>query len=91
MRVKIGDFFFERSYLEDGSRFLEYLGRVRKNPRDLEAHLALGVIHDYHGRPAQAIGHYWSALQLDPTDPFARERLKDLLAHLQNLISMAVR
>jgi len=87
VKVRIGSILFEQSFLEDGSRFLEYLSRVRNNPRDLEAQLALGVIHEYHGRPAQAIGHYWCALQLDPTDTFVRERLKDLLAYLQHLIT----
>ncbi|MGI9952531.1 tetratricopeptide repeat protein [Moorellaceae bacterium AZ2] len=90
MRVRIGNILFEQSFLEDGSRFLEYLGRARKNPKDLEAQLALGVIHEYHGRPAQAISHYWSAYQLDPTDTFVQERLKELLAHLQRIITEKV-
>lgn len=86
MKVKIGEAFFEQDWLEDESRFLEYLGRARRNPKDLEAQLALGVIHEYHGRLAQAISYYWSAYQLDPTDTFIQKRLKDLLAHLQQLM-----
>lgn len=86
MKVKIGEAFFAQSWLEDESKFLEYLGRARRNPKDLEAQLALGVLHEYHGRLAKAISYYWSAYQLDPTDTFIQQRLKDLLAHLQQLI-----
>ncbi|SMB97904.1 Tetratricopeptide repeat [Thermanaeromonas toyohensis ToBE] len=82
MKVKIGEVFFEQKFLEDEANFLAYLRRVRCNPYDLEAHLALGVIHEYRGQPAQAIGYYWSAYQLDPHDEYIQQRLRELLSLL---------
>ncbi|MGB9663101.1 MAG: hypothetical protein ACPL5F_13985 [Moorellaceae bacterium] len=87
MKVRIGEALFERSFLEDQARLLEYLRRAAANPADLEAHLALGVIHEYHGRLARAISYYWDAYRLDPTDTFIQKRLRALLTHLQQLIA----
>ncbi|MCG0277315.1 MAG: hypothetical protein L5656_02100 [Thermanaeromonas sp.] len=86
MKVKIGEVSFEQSFLENEANFLNYLQRVRYNPGDLEAQLALGVLHEYRGRPAQAIGYYWSAYQLDPHDEYIQNRLKELL----NLLSRSL-
>lgn len=87
MKVKVGEVAFERSFLEDEAKFLNYLRRVKYNPSDLEAQLALGVFHEYRGQPAQAIGYYWSAYQLDPHDEYIQKRLKELLDLLSQSLS----
>ncbi|WP_406678555.1 tetratricopeptide repeat protein [Moorella sp. ACPs] len=86
-RVKIGSVFFHQDLLEDKEKYLSYLRRVVNNPRDLEAWLALGVIHEYHGRFAPALASYWAAHDLDPEDTFIKERLQDILSLLQQLLS----
>ncbi|CEP68618.1 Tetratricopeptide-like helical [Moorella glycerini] len=85
-RVKIGSVFFDQDLLEDEEKYLTYLRRVENDPRDLEARLALGVIHEYHGRFAPALASYWAAHDLDPDDAFIKERLQDLLSLLQQLL-----
>lgn len=90
-QVKIGSAFFGRDFLEDEERYLIYLRRADNDPRDLEAQLALGVIHEYHGRFAPALACYWAAHEVDPGDTFIKERLQDILALLQKILVTAGR
>ncbi|OIQ12828.1 tetratricopeptide repeat protein [Neomoorella thermoacetica] len=90
-RVKIGSAFFEQDFLENEEKYLVYLRRAENDPRDLEAQLALGVIHEYHGRFAQALASYWAAHEVDPGDTFIKERLQDILALLQRILVPAGR
>lgn len=85
-RVIIGSAFFDQGFLEDEKQYLAYQRRVKNNPRDLEAHLALGVIHEYHGRFAPALASYWAAYELDPEDAFIGERLQRILSLLQHIL-----
>ncbi|WP_338834920.1 hypothetical protein MHLNE_12220 [Moorella humiferrea] len=86
-RVKIGEVFFQQEILEDQKNYLLYRRRAENNPRDLEAHLALGVINEYHGRFAPALANYWIAYELAPEDNFIVERLGEILGFLQQLLS----
>ncbi|MDN5361474.1 MAG: hypothetical protein PWP70_521 [Moorella sp. (in: firmicutes)] len=90
-RVKVGSAFFKQELLEDEEKYLGYLRRVENDPRDLEAQLALGVIHEYHGRFAPAVACYWAARELDPGDAFIKERLQEILALLQKNLTPADR
>lgn len=85
-RVKIGGIFFNLAFLEDEKKYRSYLHRAENDPRDLEAHLALGLIHEYHGRFAPALASYWAAHTLDPGDDFIKERLHDILSLLQQIL-----
>ncbi len=86
-RIKIGSAFFNQNLLEDEGKYQYFLRRAERNPRDLEASLALGIIHEYHGRFALALASYWYAYSLDPEDAFIKERLLDILSLLSNLLS----
>lgn len=90
-QVIIGNAFFDQDFLEDEENYLCYLRRADNDPRDLEAQLALGVIHEYHGRFAQALASYWAAHEVDRGDAFIKERLLDILALLQNILVPAGR
>lgn len=85
--IIIGSVLFHQDYLEDNKNYFLYHCRARNNPRDLEAHLALGVINEYHGRFAMAVANYWSAYELAPEDNFIVERLGEILGFLQQLLS----
>ncbi|MGI9860252.1 hypothetical protein SDD30_02560 [Moorella naiadis] len=90
-RVKVGNAFFNQELLEDEEKYLGYLRRVENDPYDLEAQLALGVIHEYHGRFAPAVACYWAARELDPSDAFIKDRLEEILTLLQKFLTPADR
>lgn len=90
-QVMVGSAFFKQELLEDEEKYLGYLRRAENDPRDLEAQLALGVIHEYHGRFVPALACYWAAWELDPSDAFIKERLQEILSLLQKILDLADR
>jgi tetratricopeptide (TPR) repeat protein len=88
VQVRIGDAFFARAYLEDDRVLCRYLETAAADPNGIEAHLALGVMHEYRGQYPLAIGAYWQAHQLDPANKFPRERLREILLFLSRLLKL---
>jgi len=84
--VRIGDGLFDRAYLEDDKVLCRYLESAAADPTSIEAHLALGVIHEYRGQYPLAIGAYWQVFHLDQTNDFARDRLKEIILFLSRLL-----
>jgi hypothetical protein len=85
-KVAIGDRYFDQCYLENEENFHSSLTKVQENPVDAEAHLALGVIHEYHGRLVEAMSSYWKAFELQQENSFARARLREILGFLIELL-----
>ncbi len=85
-RVAIGNRYFDQSYLEDDANYVRHLAEVQTDPAHTEAHLALGVIHEYHGRLVDAMSSYWKAYELEQDNAFARARLKEILEFLIDIL-----
>lgn len=85
-KVAIGTASFNRNYLEN-SRFADgQRHALDKDPHNLQAHLALGVVADYQDQWLEAIDHYWEVYRKDPEDLFIRQRLHDLLTKMDSVI-----
>jgi Flp pilus assembly protein TadD len=55
-----------------------YLELLKSSPRDTETLLSLGIISEGVGQPSEAESFYQRALEIEPWNPGARERLSDL-------------
>lgn len=86
VQIRIGDGFFHKDYLEDDKVLCRYLEAAAADPMDMEAYLALGVIHEYRGQYPLAFGAYWQVCQIDPDSDFARDRLEKIAIFWPTLV-----